>query len=195
MLAPFGRHAVPVDHGPGQGPLVGKSREVLCEKIRPAEREQGLSGRELAVRFKVSRNTVRKALDSPVPPRRKAPPPRPSVLEPVKVFIDAMLREDLDAPPKQKHTIQRIMERLAGEHDFEPARRPPSTTTSRSAARKLRRRHLEGVAPQAKRSGEEANVDYADFWLDVAGQYRKCVLFRLRLSHSGRAPPADLDRL
>ncbi|MBV6703012.1 HTH domain-containing protein [Kitasatospora aureofaciens] len=99
-----------------------RSREWLFERIRQAHREQGLSGRELAVRFKVSRNTVRKALESPVPPRRKAPPPRKSVLEPVKGFIDAMLREDLDAPAKQKHTIPRIMERLAAEHDFELAR-------------------------------------------------------------------------
>jgi len=101
---------------------VHRSREWLFERIRRAQREQGLSGRELAAPFKVSRNTVQKALESPVPPKRKSPPPRKSVLEPVKGFIDAMLREDLDAPAKQKHTIPRIMERLAAEHDFELAR-------------------------------------------------------------------------
>ncbi|MEV3993579.1 HTH domain-containing protein [Streptomyces sp. NPDC049837] len=37
-----------------------RSREWLFERIRQAHREQGLSGRELAARFKVSRNTVRK---------------------------------------------------------------------------------------------------------------------------------------
>ncbi|WP_405827077.1 hypothetical protein [Streptomyces sp. NBC_00105] len=36
------------------------------------------------------------------------PPPRESVLEPVKGFIDAMLCSDLVAPAKQKHTIDRI---------------------------------------------------------------------------------------
>ncbi|MBB4987568.1 MULTISPECIES: hypothetical protein [Streptomyces] len=41
--------------------------------------------------------------------------------------------------------------------------------------------------PQAKRPGEEAEVDFADFWLDLAGQRRKCVLFTLRLSYSGKA--------
>ncbi|MFD9594050.1 hypothetical protein ACFWA9_15000 [Kitasatospora sp. NPDC059973] len=101
-----------------------RSREWLFERIRQAHREQGLSGRELAARFKVSRNTVKKALESPVPPKRKSPPPRKSVLEPVKGVIDAMLREDLDAPAKQKHTVPRIIERLAAEHDFELARNP-----------------------------------------------------------------------
>ncbi|MFG2694443.1 hypothetical protein [Kitasatospora sp. NPDC048407] len=130
---------------------------------------------------------MKKALESPVPPKRKAPPPSKSVLEPVKGFIDAMLREDLDAPAKQKHTIPRIIERLAAEHDFELGRQ----TTVWEYVRKRRpeikaealegRRHLDGIVPQAKRPGEEAEVDFADFWLDLAGQRRKCVLFTLRL--------------
>jgi hypothetical protein len=64
---------------------------------------------------------VSKALASPVPPKRKQPPPHKSLLEPVKGFMDAMLREDLNAPRKQKHTVSRIRERLAAEHDFECA--------------------------------------------------------------------------
>jgi hypothetical protein len=40
---------------------------------------------------------------------------------PVKAFIDAMLRADLDAPRKQRHTVDRVMRRLAAEHDFELA--------------------------------------------------------------------------
>ncbi|WP_406708093.1 hypothetical protein [Streptomyces halobius] len=49
------------------------------------------------------------------------------------------------------------------------------------------RRHLEGTVPQEKRPGEEAEVDFADVWLDLAGQRRKCVLFTLRMSYSGKA--------
>lgn len=147
----------------------------------------------MAQRYKVSRNTVAKALASPVPTGRKKPPPRKSVLEPVKGFIDAMLREDLDVWKKQKHTVDRILERLAGEHDFEQA----SYSTVRDYVRKRRpqivleakegRRHLEGTVPQEKRPGEEAEVDFADVWLDLAGQRRKCVLFTLRMSYSGKA--------
>ncbi|MFJ7278485.1 hypothetical protein [Kitasatospora sp. NPDC098663] len=177
-----------------------RSREWLFERIRRARREHGLSGRELAVRFKVSRNTVKKALESPVPPKRKSPPPRKSVLEPVKGFIDAMLREDLDAPSKQKHTVPRIIERLAAEHDFELGR--PTTVWDYVSKRRPQirrealegRRHLDGMVPQAKRPGEEAEVDFADFWLDLAGQRRKCVLFTLRLSYSGKAVHRPVDR-
>ncbi|WP_189307648.1 hypothetical protein [Streptomyces albospinus] len=38
------------------------------------------------------------------------------MLEPVVGFFDAMLREDLKAPQKQRHTIDRIWQRLAVEH-------------------------------------------------------------------------------
>ncbi|MER6682553.1 IS21 family transposase [Streptomyces olivaceoviridis] len=136
---------------------------------------------------------MRKALESPVPPKRKSPPPRKSVLEPVKGFIDAMLCEDLDAPAKQKHTIPRITERLAAEHAFELARQTTVWEYVSKRRPQIRaealdgRRHLDGMVPQAKRPGEEAEVDFADFWLDLAGQRRKCVLFTLRLSYSGKA--------
>lgn len=99
-----------------------RSREWVFERIRRDRRlDPAVSGRVLAQRYKGSRNTVAKALSCPVPARRKKLPPRKSVLEPVKGFIDAMLREDLEVWRKQKHTIDRILERLAGEHDFELA--------------------------------------------------------------------------
>lgn len=47
--------------------MVQVSREVLFERIRRARREQGLSGRGPAARYKVSRRTVRQAPESPVP--------------------------------------------------------------------------------------------------------------------------------
>lgn len=171
-----------------------RSREWIFERIRRDRRlDPAVSGRVLAERYKVSRNTVAKALVCPVPAKRKKPPPRQSVLEPVKAFIDAMLREDLQVWRKQKHTIDRILERLAGEHDFELAaystlrdyvakRRPQITLEAKEG-----RRHLEGTVPQEKRPGEEAEVDFADVWLDLAGQRRKCVLFTLRMSYSGKA--------
>jgi transposase len=173
---------------------VYRSREWIFERIRRDRRiDPSVSGRTLAQRYKVSRNTVAKALSCPVPAKRKKPPPRQSVLEPVTGFIDAMLRQDLMAPKKQKHTIDRVLERLAGEHDFEQA----SYSTVRDYIRKRRpqleleakegRRHLEGMVPQEKRAGEEAEVDFADVWLDLAGQRRKCVLFTLRMSYSGKA--------
>lgn len=37
-------------------------------------------------------------------------------MDPVKPLVDAMLREDLEAPRKQRHTARRVLARLAEEH-------------------------------------------------------------------------------
>ncbi len=55
------------------------------------------------------------------PPPRKVPVRAAPVLDPVKPLIDAMLRQDLDAPRKQRHTALRIRERLPDEHQVEIA--------------------------------------------------------------------------
>ena len=45
-------------------------------------------------------------------PPRKPMPPRPSKLDGFKPIIDGILRVDLDAPRKQRHTVKRIYDRL-----------------------------------------------------------------------------------
>ncbi len=170
------------------------SRVELFERIRrDARLEPGLSHRELARRYGVHRRTVRAALSQAVPPSRKPPPGRPSVLAPVMGFIDAMLREDLSAPRKQRHTVARIRERLRSEHGFNTgaystvaayvARRRAEIT----AEARQRRRHLEGTVPQHHEPGAEAEVDFADVWIRLAGTPVKCHLFTFRLSYSAKA--------
>ena len=41
---------------------------------------------------------------------------------------------------------------------------------------------------------EEAEVDFADVWVRVAGEAVKCHLLTLRLSHSGKAVHRPVDR-
>jgi len=41
--------------------------------------------------------------------------------------------------------------------------------------------------PQSHKPGAEAEVDFADLWIDLAGVRTKVFLFTLRLSYSGRA--------
>ncbi|MFJ1701674.1 hypothetical protein ACIOHC_43075 [Streptomyces sp. NPDC088252] len=43
---------------------------------------------------------------------------RRSALDPAKGWIDEMLRSDLTAPPKQRHTDKRILDRLRDEYGF-----------------------------------------------------------------------------
>ena len=91
----------------------------MFEEIRRDRRlDPDVSIRELASRHGVHRRTVRQALESAEPPPRKVAVRRAPVLGPVRPFIDAMLREDLDAPRKQRHTARRIRERLIEEHQL-----------------------------------------------------------------------------
>jgi transposase len=170
------------------------SRVELYARIRRDRRlDPQVSVRTLADRYRVHRRTVREALDNALPTERKKPPPRRSVLEPAYGWIDEMLREDLTAPRKQKHTSERIRKRLITEYGFTLAGK--TTVYEYVAHRRLEiiaeakqsHLHLEGMVPQEHLPGQEAEVDFADAWVRVAGEMIKCHLFTLRLSYSGKA--------
>lgn len=104
------------------GHTVGLSRADLFARIRLDRRlDPTVSQRALAQRYGVHRRTVRQALESAVPPPRKASAPGVTVLDPARGWIDRMLREDLAAPPKRKLTARRIHQRLAEEFGFDLA--------------------------------------------------------------------------
>jgi hypothetical protein len=84
--------------------------------IRRDQRVDGLSIRALADKHRVHRRTVCQALEAAIPPPRKTPQRVAPRLEPFKAAIDEMLRGDLDAPKKQRHTARRILARLVDEH-------------------------------------------------------------------------------
>jgi transposase len=171
------------------GAGLGSSVE-LFEAIRRDSRRQGLGIRALAVRYGVHRRTVRQALECPWPPERK---PRSFVaprLEPARALIDAMLREDLDAPRKQRHTAQRVWDRLIDEHHLEVSYSTVRAYVARRRPEILAEAGLaieQGFVPQAHAPGAEAEVDFADLWIDLCGVRTKVFLFTLRLSFSGRA--------
>jgi hypothetical protein len=74
--------------------MAKRSRVELFEQIRKVHEREGASIRELARRFRVHRRTVREALASAVPPTRRKPPARPSVLDPWKPLIVGWLEAD-----------------------------------------------------------------------------------------------------
>ena len=88
----------------------------LFAAIRFDWQRGGLSIRALAEKYGVHRRTVRQAIESVVPPDRRSPARATPVLNQVRGWVDAMLREDLEAPRKQRHTARRIFERLVDEH-------------------------------------------------------------------------------
>lgn len=168
-----------------------RSRVELFEAIRRDYRLEELSIRQLAARHGVHRRTVRAALASAEPPARKVPVRAAPKLEQVAALVDAMLRADLDAPRKQQHTARRVLARLIDEHgvsdvsywtvrDYVARRRPVIAAEGG--------RGLEAAfVPQSHAPGAEAEVDFADLWVDLAGVRTKVFLFTFRLSSSGRA--------
>ena len=163
----------------------------LFEAIRRDRQREDLSVRALARRYGVHRRTVRQALASPAPPPRKRRSQLAPKLDPVKPLIDAMLREDLTAPGKQRHTARRVLARLLDEHDVHTI----TYSTVRDYVRVCRveinaeagRCVQEAFVPQTHEPAAEAEVDFADLWIDLKGIRTKVFLFTLRLSFSGRA--------
>lgn len=170
---------------------MGSSKVELFEAIRRDRRVDGLSIRALAVRHGVHRRTVRQALDNADPLPRKTPVRRSPRLESLKKLIDEMLRVDLEAPRKQRHTARRVLARLVDEHgvsdvsystvrDYVALRRPQIAA---AAGRGLET----AFVLQTHLPGAEAEVDFGDVWIRLAGVTTKCFLFTLRLSFSGKA--------
>ncbi|MEV8133485.1 IS21 family transposase [Pseudarthrobacter oxydans] len=166
------------------------SKVELFATIRREARVEGSSIRELARRHHVARKTVRKALNSPVPPERKTPERSSPRLDSFKAAIDAMLLEDTTAPRKQRHTARRILARLIEEHGAEEL----SYSTVRDYVRVRRAqidveagRRVEAFVPQEHAPGAEAEVDFGEVWVVLNGVKTKCHMFVFRLSHSGKA--------
>jgi len=150
-----------------------------------------MSGRAIEKKYRVGRRTIVKALSLAWPEPRKQLRPRASKLDPFKPAIDEILRADLDAPRKQRHTITRIYHRLMDEHGMADVSYP--VVRAYVAERKPQVQAEVGCGPaevfvpQAHRPGDEAEVDFGDVVVRLAGQEVRCFLFCLRLSFSGMA--------
>ncbi|MEU2982040.1 hypothetical protein [Streptomyces hirsutus] len=172
------------------------SKVELYAAIRRDHRS-GVSMRELERTHGVTWRTVRKALDSAWPEPRKKLPPRATALDPYKPVIDEILRADLDAPRKQRHTVTRIFHRLVDEHGADVSygmvryyvadRKPEILAESGKAPR-------EAFVPQTHQPGQEAEVDFGDVTVRLAGELVTCYLFSFRLSYSGKAVHRPVDR-
>ncbi|HEY6278777.1 MAG TPA: IS21 family transposase [Streptosporangiaceae bacterium] len=167
-------------------------RVELFAAIRFDWQRHRMPVRALARKYDVHRRTVRQAIASPVPPDRKVPERAAPVREAVAGWIDEMLREDLAAPRKQRHTARRVFERLAEEHGAQVSysyvakyvarRRAEITAQDQDGAE-----GLDGFVPQAREPGAEAEVDFGDVTVELGGQLARCFMFAFRLSYSGRA--------
>lgn len=154
------------------------------EQIRRDRAREGLSIRELARRHGVHRRAVRQALESAIPPLKRAPESRPAPrLGPYRAIIDGWLEADRGAPRKQRHTARRVWQRLVEEHG--------AVVSERQVCRYVhaKRRELgevgEVFVPLVSDAGVEAEVDWGQAKVLLGGELVEVHLFEMRACFSG----------
>jgi transposase len=129
--------------------------------IRRARRD-GKSIRKIASEFRHSRNTIRKILKQseprPVPSNRDRPAP---LLGPVQSVIDQIIRDDENAPPKQRHTAAHLFRRLRDEHEYRGG-----YAQVRRYLREHRRQRKETFIPLAHLPGQRLEADFGHIHVD-----------------------------
>lgn len=138
------------------------------ENIRSLD-SQGVSGREIAKRLGVSRESVAKYagdLDySPAPPVPKTRPGG-TVLTGFEQIIDQWLSEDARRHRKQRHTAKRVFDRLVEEHSYPATYSPVQRYVKKWKARN--RQDGEGFTELVWPAGT-AQVDFGQAEAIIAG--------------------------
>ena len=135
----------------------------------------------------VHRRMVRQAVTSALPkPRKKTERPRLK-LQAAIPFIDEILQSDRQAPRKQRHTAHRIWVRLREE-------RADCAAAERTVREYVHDRKLalglvgrEVCVAQSYDWGVEAQVDWYEAYVDLAGERTQLQVFSLRSMASGAA--------
>jgi transposase len=137
-------------------------------RLRRAVQVDGMSIRQAAREFGLSRKTIRKMLRFSLPPgyERKKPILRPK-LGPWLGIIDQILVDDQTQPKKQRHTAKRVWDRLKAEYGFQGG-----YTVVKDYVRQARLRHKEVFVPLAHPPGD-AQADFGEALVVIAGVEQK----------------------
>ena len=152
----------------------------LYLKVRLAVSE-GMSRRQAAKHFNISRDSVSKMLAYSTPPgyRRRSPVRRPK-LDAFVSTIEHWLDEDLKVPRKQRHTAKRVFDRLR----------------IKDYLREREQRRQEVFVPLSHPPGH-AQADFGEAMVVIGGVEQKARFFVLDLPHSDacyvRAYPAAVS--
>ena len=137
-----------------------------------------LSKRAACVEYGIHWDTLTKILIHSEPPGYRLTKPRPSKLEPFLPVIHEILESDREVHRKQRHTAQRIFDRLRDEHDY-----TGGVTIVKEAVREWRESHCEVFLPLSHPPGE-AQVDYGFADVVLNGETVKVALFVMTLPYS-----------
>src|SRR5512135_2142823 len=147
-------------------------------EIRRRVLVDGLSRRAACRAYGIHWKTLRKILTHTEPPGyRRIGPKRPSILDPLLPVVHQILKDDRQAPRKQRHTAQRLYQRLRDEHGYQGG-----LTIVKDAVRAWRRSHAEVFVPLAHPPGE-AQVDFGVAEVILDGQAAKVALFVMTLPY------------
>ena len=150
------------------------------KEIRQQVLVNGLSKRAACEKYGLGWQTLEKILAHAEPPGYRKQKPRPKrVLAPVLPIIHEILEADRTAPKKQRHTAQRIFERLKAEHGYQGGK-----TVVEDAVRAWKQTHQAVFLPLTHPPGE-AQVDFGEATIRQNGIERKVALFVMTLPYSG----------
>jgi transposase len=137
-----------------------------------------ISKRAACEEYEIHWDTLRKILTHTEPPGYRRARPRPSKLEPLLPVIHEILRSDKQVHRKQRHTAQRIFERLQEEHGY-----TGGVTIVKQAIRAWKRSHREVFLPLSHPPGQ-AQVDFGFADVHLNGVLTKVALFVMTLPYS-----------
>lgn len=152
------------------------------EQIRRAFFVEGQSIREIHRRLKVARKTIRKAIAEPTPKPYHLEQPRPApVLGPYRERISELLEESKKLPRKQRYTSRTIC-RIIRDEGYQGSEGTVHNYISRQ--RKERQRRKDAFLPLEFDAGQDAQVDWGEATVKLAGKTKIVQFFSLRLNHS-----------
>jgi transposase len=155
-------------------------RVQIYEDVRRSVLVEGKSLSKVSRELGLNWRTVKKMTQEPVPPgyRREEGRARP-VLGPYLEEIAKILKEDEDAPVKQRHTGQRVFERLRDEFGYKGG-----STQVRAYVSEIRQSAKEAFVPLVSFPGY-AEADFKESVVEIAGVRVKAHTFVQVLPHSG----------
>jgi len=138
-----------------------------------------ISKRQACQEYEIHWQTLHKILTHEEPPgfRARAPRAKPR-LGPFLPVIHQILEDDRHAPKKQRHTAERIFQRLRDEHGYSGC-----ASIVRAAVAQWKRSRAEVFVPLTHPPGE-AQVDFGHAEVVVAGERLTAAFFVLTLPHS-----------
>jgi transposase len=147
--------------------------------VRRMYYRENLSKREISRRTGYHRRTINRMLQYSAPPGYRFNKPRPkSKLGPFIPIIDQILEQDRQAPKKQRHTIQRIFDRLKAEHGF-----TGGYTIVKDYVRDKKVRLREVFFPLKQEAGS-SQIDFGQAKVIIAGVEQKAHIFCMALPYS-----------